>query len=80
MLNLPGFLRVRADFFIFAESNNNITNNYKLMFIPCMCCGRQFPETWTWWVCDKCGYRVCPSCFPSYKCPKCTWGRMNKTK
>ena len=26
-----------------------------------------------------CGYRVCPSCFPSYKCPKCTWGHMKKT-
>jgi hypothetical protein len=45
------------------------------MFIPCMCCGRELPDNWSWWVCDTCGYRVCPSCFPSYKCPKCTWGQ-----
>ena len=49
------------------------------MFIPCMCCGRELPDNWSWWVCDKCGYRVCPSCFPSYKCPKCTWGWMKRT-
>ena len=50
------------------------------MFIPCMCCGRELPDDWSWWVCDTCGYRVCPSCFPSYKCPKCTWGHMKKTQ
>ena len=50
------------------------------MFIPCMNCGREFDQRWSWWVCDKCGYRVCPSCFPSYKCPKCTWGWMKRTK
>ncbi len=49
------------------------------MFIPCMCCGRELPDNWSWWICDTCGYRVCPSCFPSYKCPKCTWGHMKKT-
>ena len=49
------------------------------MIIPCMCCGRELPDDWSWWVCDTCGYRVCPSCFPSYKCPKCTWGHMKKT-
>ena len=47
------------------------------MFIPCMCCGKELPDDWSWWVCDTCGYRVCPTCFPSYKCPKCTWGHMN---
>ena len=27
------------------------------MFIPCMCCGRELPDNWSWWVCDTCGYR-----------------------
>ena len=31
------------------------------------------------WVCDTCGYRGCPSCFTSFKCPKCTWGHMKRT-
>jgi hypothetical protein len=40
------------------------------MFIPCMCCGRELPDNWSWWVCDTCGYRVCPSCMNSFKCPQ----------
>ena len=27
------------------------------MFIPCMCCGRELPDNWSWWVCDTCGYK-----------------------
>ena len=49
------------------------------MFIPCMNCGREFDQSWSWWVCDTCGYRICPSCFTSFKCPKCTWGHMKRT-
>ena len=48
------------------------------MWIPCMNCGKELPADWSWWVCDTCGYRVCPSCFNSYKCPKCTWGHMQR--
>lgn len=28
--------------------------------IRCMCCGREFPSNFSWYVCNVCGFRVCP--------------------
>lgn len=39
------------------------------MFIPCQKCGRQYTEDWTWYVCDTCGYRICPECHGSHSGP-----------
>lgn len=59
------------------------------MFIPCQCCGKQLPIKWNWFVCDKCGYRVCPSCLPrhkgrysngGFKCSQCAHGQMKVMK
>lgn len=54
--------------------------------IPCQCCGQEFSSVgWTWWVCDKCGYRVCAFCLSKhsgpystggYKCSQCMFGTM----
>lgn len=52
--------------------------------IRCMCCGREYPASWNWYVCDSCGYRVCPHCIckhsgtygAGYKCSQCRWGKM----
>lgn len=55
------------------------------MLIPCQCCGQQLPTSWKWYVCDKCGYRVCPTCLSKhrgqyssggYKCSQCAFGHM----
>lgn len=55
------------------------------MFIPCQCCGNELPTTWKWYVCDTCGYRICPSCFSKhsgpyshggFKCSQCAVGYM----
>ena len=39
------------------------------MFIPCQRCGQQYTEDWTWYVCDKCGYRICMPCHGSHSGP-----------
>ena len=26
-----------------------------MAWIPCQCCGQSLPDTWNWYVCDKCG-------------------------
>lgn len=56
-------------------------------FIPCQCCGKQFVgESWTWYVCDKCGYRICMNCHNKhsgpyghggYKCSQCMTGQLH---
>ena len=59
----------------------NVNINLKpiwLMWIPCMCCGKEFDQSWSWWICDTCGYRVCPSCMNSFKCPKCSFGHFQR--
>lgn len=56
------------------------------MLIPCQCCGKQLPQDWSWFVCDTCGYRICPFCLSShrgpygsgYKCSQCAFGHMQK--
>ena len=53
--------------------------------IPCQCCGKEYPTNWSWFVCDKCGFRVCSFCLfkqrspyssGGYKCSKCAFGTM----
>lgn len=39
------------------------------MFIPCQKCGHQYTEDWSWYVCDTCGYRICPDCYGSHSGP-----------
>lgn len=54
------------------------------MWIPCQCCGQQYPQDWHWYVCDTCGYRICPSCLgrhkgpygSGFKCSQCAFGHM----
>lgn len=56
-------------------------------FIPCQCCGQQYVgESWTWYVCDKCGYRICMSCHDKhsgpyghggFKCSQCMTGQLH---
>lgn len=56
-------------------------------WIPCQCCGKQFvAESWTWYVCDKCGYRICTSCHGKhsgpyghggFKCSQCVNGQLH---
>ena len=54
------------------------------MFIPCQCCGKEYPVDWTWYVCNTCGYRVCSFCLnkhqgrygSGFKCSQCMMGWM----
>lgn len=58
------------------------------MWIRCQCCGREYPQNYDWYVCDKCGYRICPHCLTShgigsrygngYKCSQCAYGHLDK--
>lgn len=44
-------------------------------WIPCMCCHEQhLDENWDWYVCDHCGYRICPNCLPKHSGP---WNETN---
>ena len=43
-------------------------------WIPCQNCGKELPSDWSWYVCDKCGFRVCPSCLGSHKGPYSSGG------
>ena len=57
--------------------------------IPCENCGKELPQTWHWYKCDKCGFRICPSCLSAhkgkyssggFKCSRCAFGQMKSTK
>ncbi len=59
------------------------------MIIPCQNCRKQYPTTWHWYVCDKCGFRVCQACLGthkgpqsggSFKCSQCSFGRMEQKR
>jgi len=59
------------------------------MMLPCQCCGKELPEEWNWYVCDKCGYRICQSCLAihkgrysngGYKCSQCVSGKLKMKK
>lgn len=55
--------------------------------IPCQCCGQQYDgENWSWFVCDRCGYRICVKCqgihsgpygHGGYKCSQCMLGQLH---
>ncbi len=56
-------------------------------WIPCQNCGKELPSDWSWYVCDKCGFRVCPSCLGDhkgpyssggFKCSQCAFGYMKQ--
>lgn len=51
-----------------------------LMWIPCQNCGQRYDESWPWYVCDTCGYRICSFCFDGIgrKCPQCDFGHFKK--
>lgn len=52
--------------------------------IPCQHCGKMLPQNWKWWICDQCGFRVCPHCLsehnkntgPGFRCSRCAYGHM----
>lgn len=57
--------------------------------IPCQLCNAFFPAAqWTWWVCNVCGFRVCPPCLgkqkgpygSGHKCGRCPHGRLASTR
>ena len=56
-----------------------------IVLIPCMNCGKMLPQNWTWRVCNKCGFRICPHCLSKhqgrysnggFKCSRCAYGHM----
>lgn len=56
-----------------------------MALIPCQCCGQEYDQRWRWYVCDTCGYRICPSCLGrhtgkygsgGFKCSQCAFGHM----
>jgi hypothetical protein len=57
-------------------------------WIPCQCCGKQLPEEWRWYVCNRCGFRICPMCIDrhqgqhgrGFKCSRCQFGWMEEAK
>ena len=61
-----------------------MSDNY---WIPCQHCGKDLPRNWDWWVCNCCGFRVCPACLgehrgphgQSFKCSQCMPGRWKST-
>ncbi|MDR1594154.1 MAG: hypothetical protein LBS43_06695 [Prevotellaceae bacterium] len=60
-----------------------------MAWIPCQNCGKEFDAIgWRWFICDKCGFRVCTSCLSQhsgkygsgYKCSQCAFGYMKGPK
>jgi len=58
--------------------------------IPCQCCGKNYSDTFTWYICDKCNFRVCPACLHKHtgryaktggsKCSQCAFGYLHQGK
>jgi hypothetical protein len=51
------------------------------MNIPCQCCRNQLPINWMWYVCNRCGFRICAHCLNrcgGFKCGQCSFGHMEK--
>ena len=55
--------------------------------VTCQCCGREFFSNYPiWWICDKCGYRICAFCLTVHKgkygsaskCSQCTSGWLKE--
>lgn len=38
-------------------------------YVSCFCCGRQYPNQFTWYICDRCGYRICANCIMKHHGP-----------
>jgi hypothetical protein len=59
-----------------------------MAFIPCQCCGKEYTLSWSWFICDKCGYRICMPCLAKhkgkygngYKCSQCMTGWLKGPK
>lgn len=57
-------------------------------YIACMNCQRTLPNTWKWFRCNKCGFRVCNLCLDrhngqygkGYKCSRCPYGQMQQVE
>jgi hypothetical protein len=53
-------------------------------WIPCQNCRKMLPDTWRWFVCNACGFRICQWCLDrhegrygrGYKCSRCQFGWM----
>jgi hypothetical protein len=59
------------------------------MNIPCQSCRKELPTNWNWFVCNKCGFRVCPHCLGThkgqysnggFKCSQCAFGQMEQKR
>ncbi len=57
--------------------------------IPCQHCGKLFPSTWNWFICDDCHYRICQPCISKhsgksgnsgFRCSQCAFGIMRGPK
>lgn len=56
------------------------------MNIPCQHCRKELPTNWNWFVCNTCGFRVCPHCLSAhrgpygqgFKCSQCAFGQMQQ--
>jgi hypothetical protein len=56
--------------------------------IPCQHCGKMLPQDWKWFICNQCGFRVCPHCLSEhrsqygrgFKCSRCPFGQMKGAK
>ena len=58
-------------------------------YIACQSCGRMLPDTWRWFKCDKCGFRICTYCLDQhegqyghggYKCSRCPYGQLHQVE
>jgi hypothetical protein len=56
--------------------------------LNCMYCKQTLPNTYTWYVCENCGNRICPTCFSGVreemyqgcgsKCERCLLGYLKE--
>ena len=55
------------------------------MLLRCQCCGKEYPRGFNWYVCNNCGFRICPFCLSKhqgrysnggFKCSQCFPGQM----
>ncbi|RME88281.1 MAG: hypothetical protein D6785_01025 [Planctomycetota bacterium] len=58
-----------------------------MAYIPCSWCKKEYPQKWVWFICEKCGYRVCQGCLSKhqgkyskggFKCSQCNFGQMKR--
>jgi hypothetical protein len=56
--------------------------------IPCQHCGKMLPQAWNWFICNQCGFWVCPHCLSEhrgqygrgFKCSRCPFGQMKMVR